>query len=63
MYVCICLGITDKQVIETIDNGATTLKALTQELGLASQCGKCCQCTKQILNETLIKVIEEDFNA
>ncbi|MDX2321749.1 MAG: (2Fe-2S)-binding protein [Moritella sp.] len=59
MYVCICRGITDKQLIHSIDEGATTMKALSTELGIGNQCGKCCQCTKKILNQTLIKQAQQ----
>ena len=38
-----------------IDEGATSMKQLSTELGIGSQCGKCCQCAKKILNQTLIK--------
>ncbi|EDM64859.1 MULTISPECIES: (2Fe-2S)-binding protein [unclassified Moritella] len=59
MYVCICRGITDKQMIKSIDDGANTMKKLSGELGIGSQCGKCCQCAKKILNQTLIKQAQQ----
>lgn len=59
MYVCICHGITDKVLVNSIDNGATTMKQLTSELSIGSQCGKCCQCAKKILNQTLIKQAQQ----
>jgi len=59
MYVCICRGITDKQLIKSVDEGATTMKELSAELGIGSQCGKCCQCAKKILNQTLIKQAQQ----
>ncbi|QUM74794.1 (2Fe-2S)-binding protein [Moritella sp. 24] len=55
MYVCICHGITDKTLINAIDTGATTMKQLSSELNIGSQCGKCCQCAKKLLNQTLCK--------
>lgn len=60
MYVCICLGVTDKQIIKTINEGAHTMKALTKELSVGSQCGKCCQCTKKILNNELAKQADNE---
>jgi len=59
MYVCICHGITDKTLVKTIENGATTMKKLSSELSVGSQCGKCCQCTKKVLNQTLVKLSQQ----
>jgi len=59
MYVCICRGITDKQLIKSIDEGANTMKELSAKHGIGSQCGKCCQCAKKILNQTLIKQAQQ----
>ena len=58
MYVCICRGITDTQIESAIDNGAETMKQLTAELSIGSQCGKCCQCTKSVLNNKLLLIAE-----
>lgn len=58
MYVCICHGVTDTQIEAAIDDGATTMKALSQELNVGSQCGQCCQCTKKVLNSKLIQISE-----
>ncbi|MCP4987046.1 MAG: bacterioferritin [Colwellia sp.] len=58
MYVCICHGITDTQIESAIDKGAETMKQLTTELNVGSQCGECCQCTKGILNKKLMQIAE-----
>lgn len=51
MYVCVCEGITDKQIKKAIDSGANTVRKLHDELGVASQCGQCGRCAKKILSE------------
>lgn len=53
MYVCICTGITDRQIKQAIKEGAHSLTALGQELGIALQCGECACLTQEILSETL----------
>lgn len=53
MYVCVCKGITDKQIREAIGAGATEMKSLCDEFALGSQCGTCCKMTKEILTEEL----------
>jgi len=58
MYVCICHGVTDSQIETAIDNGAHTIKQLSEELKVGSQCGKCCQCTKKVLNNKLMQIAE-----
>lgn len=58
MYICLCHGVTDTQIESAIDNGAATMKELTNELKVGSQCGKCCQCTKRVLNNKLLQIAE-----
>jgi len=55
MYICLCHGVTDKKIEQTIDDGATTMRELTK---VGSQCGKCCCCTKKILNRKLIEIAD-----
>lgn len=56
MYVCLCNGVTDKQIREAIHNGATRMRDLNLELGVASDCGKCACCARQLLKETLCEL-------
>ncbi len=53
MYVCLCKGITDKQIKAAINDGANSLGRLRKALGVASQCGKCSSMTRELLNESL----------
>ena len=53
MYICLCKAITDSQIREAVANGPTRFGHVLQELGLASQCGKCGILTRQIVRETL----------
>lgn len=49
MYVCVCKGITDRQIKSAIDSGANSLGKLRKALGVASQCGKCSMMTLELL--------------
>ena len=40
MIVCICRGVSDKQVAKAIDNGAQSLRDL-QRCGIGDECGSC----------------------
>lgn len=53
MYVCVCKGITDRQIKAAIHNGASSLGQLRKALGVASQCGKCSLMTRELLDEAL----------
>lgn len=41
MYICNCHGVRESEISQTIQSGATTLKALRQALGVGTCCGKC----------------------
>ena len=53
MFVCVCNGITDRQIAEAIDAGASSLEELTIALGVASGCGTCAEYTRQLLRKAL----------
>lgn len=52
MYVCLCKGITDRQIKAAIDDGACSMGKLRKSLGVATQCGKCSVATREILAES-----------
>ncbi|WP_445396135.1 bacterioferritin-associated ferredoxin [Zobellella sp. An-6] len=51
MYVCLCKGITERQLKQAIAEGSTEFKQLKRELGTGSQCGKCIPVAMAILAE------------
>jgi len=53
MYVCLCNGITDSQIRNAIQRGASSYKDVRTALGLGNQCGKCGTLTREILRESL----------
>ena len=56
MYVCICQGVTDKQIKNEVLSGSTTIRAVCQQLGVAGQCGKCGVSAKEIIQSTLSEI-------
>ncbi|WP_116474404.1 bacterioferritin-associated ferredoxin [Zobellella maritima] len=58
MYVCLCKGITERQLRAAIAEGKTEFKELKRELGVSSQCGKCVPVAMAILAEENAKVCE-----
>ncbi|MFW5439774.1 MAG: bacterioferritin-associated ferredoxin [Methylophilaceae bacterium] len=51
MYVCVCNAVTERQVYKAVDAGATTVKALSHQLGVGSQCGTCVGFAKECLSK------------
>ncbi len=52
MYVCICNAVTDHEVIEEINNGSSSMKALRRELNVGSNCGRCTSGVKDLLKQS-----------
>jgi len=51
MYVCLCKNITDNQIHKAINDGATCMRDLNNQVGGASQCGKCGLYARQMLRQ------------
>lgn len=54
MYICLCKGVTDRQIREAISEGASSMRDLRTTLDVASQCGKCGRECKSLLSENLV---------
>lgn len=48
MIVCVCRGATEKQVMNAIDDGASTIRDL-QRCGIGDQCGSCHETLRMML--------------
>lgn len=53
MYVCVCRGVTEKQIHEAVKSGAQRLRDLRLELGVTEECGRCAVCAKTCLQSAL----------
>ena len=55
MFVCMCYGITDKQIKAAVQSdGIGNIRELKQLMALGSQCGKCVQMAQEIIDETIV---------
>lgn len=54
MIVCVCHHVSDRQIVKAIDDGATSMKALGDELGVGRACGKCTKQCKALLQDRLL---------
>lgn len=53
MYVCLCKGITDRQIRRAVHEGAGSYRAVRECLGVATQCGKCGCHARAVVKEEL----------
>jgi bacterioferritin-associated ferredoxin len=53
MFVCLCKGITDTQIKQSIENGASSLRDIRRELGVATQCCKCLPDARAVIDQAL----------
>ncbi len=51
MYICLCKGITSTQLVDAVNNGAGNMKAVRNQLGVGTQCGRCVCEAKAIVKD------------
>jgi bacterioferritin-associated ferredoxin len=53
MIVCICNNVSDRDIRRAVAGGMRTMTQLRRNLGVATCCGKCDPCARQVLREAL----------
>jgi bacterioferritin-associated ferredoxin len=51
MYVCLCQGISEKHLRQAILDGARSFEKLQSRTGVATCCGACEPCAREMLGE------------
>lgn len=59
MIVCVCNNISDREIRQAVDMGLSTMAELRRDLGVATCCGKCAPCAKEVLTEYLAVQVNE----
>lgn len=49
MYICICNGVTDKQIREAAASGCRSVSELTMRTGCGANCGTCLDLAGEML--------------
>jgi bacterioferritin-associated ferredoxin len=63
MLVCICKGITDKDIENAVHEGATGFGDVHAALGIGSSCGQCATYAKNLVKETISQLqLSQNFN-
>lgn len=53
MYVCICNAVTEREIGSAVAEGCRSLRELREQLGVGACCGRCCDCARGVLQDTL----------
>ena len=53
MIVCVCNNISDREIRQAVDLGVTSMEQLSSDLGVATCCGQCADCARQVLDAHL----------
>ena len=59
MYVCVCNAVTDHEIAERVRAGADSFEAVSFELGVAACCGRCEDCARGVVDDTLRAMRDE----
>ena len=51
MYVCVCHGISDRRIEQAIRDGARSFEQLQSCTGVATCCGACEPCARQMVDD------------
>ena len=51
MIVCVCKAVSDRKILQEIDNGATTMADIKKHCTAATDCGSCVPQIRQMLRE------------
>ena len=51
MIVCVCEGVSDREIREAIDNGSKTLQEIGRSCRAGTDCATCCMTIRQMLND------------
>ena len=51
MIVCVCNNISDREIRQAVDLGLSSMAELRRDLGVATCCGKCHTCAREVLSD------------
>jgi bacterioferritin-associated ferredoxin len=51
VYVCICNGVTERDIREAADAGCRSVAALTMRTGCGANCGSCIDMAAEVLEQ------------
>ncbi len=55
MYVCICHGVSDRDIQKAVMAGASSMHELQEQLQVATGCGQCGEHAQECMNQVLLQ--------
>jgi len=55
VYVCLCNGVTEREIRQVAEAGCHTISELTMRTGCGASCGSCVEMATQLLDEVHAK--------
>ena len=52
MYICVCNGITDREIRQCVASGVCSMSDLECSLGVGASCGRCREAAVEILEQS-----------
>lgn len=62
MYVCVCNGVTDKDIQREVDAGCTTVSDLTMRTGAGANCGSCVTLAETLIESMRMKAATKELD-
>lgn len=62
MYVCLCKGVTQKQIRREVMNGAATYDEIQARLEVGTCCGTCKDTALEVIDDTLRENLARESN-
>ncbi|MEY2862592.1 MAG: hypothetical protein RLY58_299 [Pseudomonadota bacterium] len=56
MYICLCRAVTDRQIRQSVENGAESFREVREELDVGTCCGRCVPDARILIDETLAQI-------
>lgn len=53
MFVCVCNAVTERDIDSAVAEGCSSLRELRAQLGIGACCGRCSDCARDVLRDTL----------
>ncbi|GHC16116.1 (2Fe-2S)-binding protein [Aidingimonas halophila] len=57
MFICLCKGVTDREIREAVSDGARSWREVREVTGCSSQCGKCACVGKAIARDAIAREV------
>lgn len=56
MYVCLCKGITDRDIRRAVAGGERSMRALRKRFDICGNCGRCGEHAREVLSDACSEI-------